>query len=65
MAFLLIANKVAEDDKVPVFLSVLGGRTYSLLRDLLAPTLPQDVAYDRLVETLKKHYEPQPVVIAS
>ena len=31
------ANSIADDKKVAVFLSVIGGKTYSLLRDLLAP----------------------------
>ena len=31
------ANDIAEDKQVPVFLSVVGGKTYSLLRDLTAP----------------------------
>ena len=64
MALFLKANKVADEDKVPVFLSIIGGKVYSLLRDLLAPALPQDSTYATLVETLKKHYEPRPIVIA-
>ena len=36
------ANNIAADKQVPVFLSVVGGRTYSLLRDLTAPAKPQD-----------------------
>ena len=31
------ANSVAEDKTVAVFLSVVGSKTYLLLRDLLAP----------------------------
>ena len=31
------ANDIAAEKRVPVFLSVIGGRTYSLLRNLLAP----------------------------
>ena len=36
------ANKIEERRKVPVFLSVLGSKTYSVLRDLLAPAKPKD-----------------------
>ena len=64
MALFLAANKVADDNKVPVFLSLLGDAGYSLLRDLLAPVLPQDSTYETLVKTLKDHYEPSPIVIA-
>ena len=59
-----IANDVVEEKKVAVFLSVIGSKTYSLLRNLLAPNLPQNQAYVVLMETLKKHFEPKPVVIA-
>ena len=53
-----IANDVVEEKKV------VGSKTYSLLRNLLAPNLPQNQAYAALMETLKKHFEPKPVVIA-
>ena len=59
-----IANDVVEEKKVAVFLSVIGSKTYSLLRNLLAPNLQQNQAYAALMETLKKHFEPKPVVIA-
>lgn len=64
MALYLQANRVPNDDKVAVFLSIIGGQVYSLLRDLLAPSLPQDTSYDTLVTTLKRHYEPKPLEIA-
>lgn len=60
----LRANKVADDDKVPVFLTVIGGQAYAVLRDLVAPALPEDKSYGELVTALKNHYEPKPVVIA-
>ena len=58
------ANKVPTNKKVPVFLSAVGGKTYMLLRSLLSPTLPQDRSYHNIVDALKKHYEPKPLVIA-
>ena len=59
-----LANTIADDKKVPVFFSLLGSKTYSLLRSLVAPTLPQDKSLGDLVTTLKKHFEPKPLVIA-
>ena len=59
-----VANVVAEDKQVPIFLSSVGGKTYSLLRDLLAPEKPSSKSLEVLFTTLKTHYEPQPVVIA-
>ena len=36
------ANEIPDDKQPAVFLSVIGGKTYALLRSLLAPDLPQD-----------------------
>ena len=59
-----MANAVDDDKKVAVLLSVIGSKTYSLLRNLLEPEKPSSKTYDELVGTLKRHYEPKPVVIA-
>ena len=58
------ANGVAEDKRVPAFLSVVGAATYALLRDLLALDNPQAKDMNVLFETLRDHYEPKPLVIA-
>ena len=42
---------------------VIGGKTYTLLRSLLSPTLPPDRLYDDIMDTLKKHYEPKLLAI--
>ena len=49
---------------VPVFLSVVGCTTYRLLRNLLAPASPKDKSFKEIVDTLKAHFEPKPLVIA-
>lgn len=41
--------------QVQVFLTLVGGQTYSLLRDLLSLEKPAD-------NTLKQHYEPKKVI---
>ena len=56
----LVANSIQEDKKVPVLLSVIGGKTYVLL---LAPDKPKDKTFEELSEVLQKHFEPKPVVI--
>ena len=58
------ANDIVADKQVPVFLSVVGGRVYSLLRDLQAPDKPDSKTFKELAETLQAHYEPKPLVIA-
>jgi len=59
----LVANSIQEDKKVPVLLSVIGGKTYALLSSLLAPDKPKDKTFEELSEVLQKHFEPKPVVI--
>ena len=58
------ANGIVEEKQVPVFLSVIGGRTYSLLRNLLAPDKPSGKDLNCLTTTLKRHFEPKRVVVA-
>ncbi len=55
------ANAIAENKQVPVFLSVIGAKTYTLLRNLLAPTKLSEAP---LTEALTNHLEPKRVVIA-
>ena len=58
------ANAIAEDKVVPTLLTVIGSKQYSLLRGLVSPELPKDKSYDDLVGLLKKHFDPEPIVIA-
>ena len=58
------ANDIAAEKKVVILLSVISAKTYSLLCDLLAPTNPKEKSFDALVEVLKRHFEPKPLVIA-
>ena len=44
--------------------TLLGAKNYSLLRNLVAPENPKDKTYNELVEKLKAHFEPKPLVIA-
>ena len=52
-----IENTAENAGRRKVLLSVMGGKTYGLLRDLLAPS---DKTYDEVVEVLKKHFQPKP-----
>ena len=59
-----VANKVEEVKQVATLLSVIGGKTYALLSDLLAPDKPASKTLKQLKRTLQTHFEPKPVVIA-
>ena len=54
------ANGIADG----IFLSLLGAKIYSLLRDLVAPTKPKDKTLAQLTKILQTHFEPKPLKIA-
>ena len=58
------ANEIPAEKRVAVFLSVIGGKTYSLLRDLLSPDKPCERTFAALSETLRRHFQPKKVIIA-
>ena len=51
-----------KDDR-NVLLTVVGARTYDTLRSILTPAAPRDKTLDALIEVLKGHYDPKPLVI--
>ena len=61
----LLANNVTDEVRMRAFLiTLIGPRTYSRLRDLLAPDRPTDTPYADLLTLLGRHYEPKKIVIA-
>ena len=54
----------AKDQRVSVSLTVIGAKTYGVLRNLLTPDKPSDKTYTELVATLKTHFKPKSLVIA-
>ena len=55
------ANSITTDEqKLAVFLSVIGPATYKLLRNLVAPKKPGEKSFDDLVQLLTNHYNPTP-----
>ena len=42
-----LANDIDDDHKVPTLLSLIGGKTYTLLRDLLAPEKPATKSFQQ------------------
>lgn len=58
------ANGMEDDKQVAVFLTVIGTKTYALLSGLLAPTKPREKSFSDLAQTVRYHFEPQPLIIA-
>ena len=59
-----MANSVPEEKQAVVFLSCIGGKTYALLRSLLAPMSLIEATFEALVTALEEHFEPKPNVIS-
>ncbi|RXN11119.1 voltage-dependent L-type calcium channel subunit alpha-1D-like protein [Labeo rohita] len=58
------ANSIDADKKVPVLLSVIGRKTYGLLRSLIAPDKPREKSFKQIKDTLQQHFSPKPLIIA-
>ena len=58
------ANGIAANKQVPVFLTVIGSKTYALLEDYLAPAKPKSKTLQELKDILSTHFEPEPLLIA-
>ena len=59
-----LANNIDEDHQVPTLLSLIGSKTYTLLRDLLTPDKPATKSFQEIVTTLQQHLSPKPLEIA-
>jgi len=57
-------NGIEDSKKVSTFLTVVGVKTYSLLRDLCTPDKPSTKSFAVLVELVQKHLFPTPSFIA-
>ena len=58
------ANDIAAEKKVAIFPSVIGAKTYAVLRSFMAPAQPKDKPFAELKMLLEAHYDPKPLVIA-
>ena len=60
----MLANGIDDNKKkVMVFVTVIGQKAYALLRNLVAPTKPHEKKYEDLVEAIKNHLKPKPLMI--
>lgn len=57
------ANDIAPDKKTNLFVASIGPSTYKLLKNLCSPDKPCDKNYGESTKLLKKHYQPEPIVI--
>ena len=55
---------VADEKQVAILLTAIRGKNYALLTSILSPAKPNDKGFAEIAEVLKKHFEPQPVIIS-
>jgi len=60
----MVANEIAENRQVHVFLAVVGPRAYKLLKNQCDPENPNSKSHEELKQILQAHYEPAPIAIA-
>ena len=63
----LVANNIAANDenaerRKAIFLSEVGKEIFQVLSDLFSPDKPADKTLAELLEKIKDHYEPVPVM---
>ena len=61
---LVAGTRVEDARKSAVLLSLLGGKVYGTLRNLLSPEQPSEKSYVELKTVLKAQYEPKPIIKA-
>lgn len=52
-------NSIKEEDKVGYFISIMGPRLYSTLKNLLLPKSPGETSFRDILKVLKAHYWPK------
>lgn len=57
--FLVNSIDKDEDKKKAYFISIMGPKMYSVLKNLLVPRVPKDVSFKDMVTVLREHYVPQ------
>jgi len=57
-------HRIATGKKVAHLLSDIGAKTYAVLKNLTAPSVPADCTLNTLKQKLVQHYKPTPLVIA-
>lgn len=55
----LRANKVSEDQKADTLISLVGPKTYALLKSLTSPETPAKKSFEELLSLLRNHFLPK------
>lgn len=59
-----IVNKVTDELQVSTLITLMGAECYELLVDLCTPVKPKEKTFKQIVDTLEKHLQPKPSILA-
>ncbi|XP_068218294.1 uncharacterized protein [Palaemon carinicauda] len=59
-----LVNDIEDDRKKTLFLTVVGPKTYGLIKTLLAPNKPAEKTFQELTKLISEHLTPKPIIIA-
>ena len=59
-----MVNNVEDEKRTVALVSLIGGRTYGLLKSPTAPEAPSSFTFTQLTDLLRNHFNPKPLVIA-
>ncbi|CAM1304273.1 Uncharacterised protein r2_g1427 [Pycnogonum litorale] len=62
-AFMAV-NSIEDGKKTNLYLATVGAETFPLLKNLCSPAKPNSFSYEGLKAILKKHFNPNPIIIA-
>ncbi|UYV63245.1 hypothetical protein LAZ67_2003535 [Cordylochernes scorpioides] len=57
-------EKIIRDEKKKAYLlTLMGSKTYGVLKNLCSPILPKDKTFDNLIDILKRHFSPKRSIV--
>ena len=63
--YFVITDIKEEKAKTATLISMIGAKSYSLLKDLSAPVKPKDMQFDEICNKLKGYYSPEKPTLAN
>ena len=58
-----MVNNVEDEKRTAALVSLIGGKTYGLLKSLTASEPPSSFTFKQLTDLLRNHFNPKPLVI--
>ncbi|UYV60875.1 K02A2.6-like, partial [Cordylochernes scorpioides] len=59
----LILEEAGDEKKKAYLLTLMGSKTYGVLKNLCSPILPKDKTFDNLINILKRHFSPKRSIV--